>query len=113
MEEWICFDMSIISFEKEDLVKDLDAILSEYAPEGKTIKDFTGGYIQQLTNSNVFVAYYGTDKNKNKNTVRMTIPDNEVDLFYVMLKAKIHEMKYSGKTKKIVVSLASRKLGKK
>ena len=100
-----------IEIKEDELTKDMNELLDEYAPEGKSSKDFNGGYIQQLKNSNQLVAYFGHDKNNNRITIKITIDDSELDLFYIMLKAKIHEMK-SAKTKTVRVSMAQRKLDK-
>lgn len=106
------FDKRLFKLELEELVKDINSVLDEIAPDGKTNKDFTGGYIQQLQNSNQFVAYFGQKGNtKNRDTVKVNIQADELDLFYVMLKAKIHEMKQS-KTKTVTVSMAKRKYDK-
>ena len=106
------FDVSILNNAEESLVKDLDELLDEIAPEGKSVKNFTGGYIQQLKNSNQMVAYFGTKiGTNNRDTVKITIQADELDLFYIMLKAKIHSMR-NEKTKTVSVSMAQRKLAK-
>ena len=88
---------------------DFNDLLDDIAPEGKTSKDFNGGYIQQLKNSNQLVAFFGSDKNKNRITVKVLIDDTELDLFYIMLKAKVLDMK-NKETKTVKVSMAQRKL---
>lgn len=106
----VLFNDEVLKIGLEELVKHIDSLLDDIAPEDKDNKDFTGGYIQQLKNSNVFVAYYGTkagDNNRNKDTVRVDIQADELDMFYMMLKAKIHDMRNSG-TKTVKVSMAQR-----
>ena len=106
------FDKKVLSYSMEDLNMDINELLNDVAPAGKTNKDFTGGYIQQLKNSNQMVAYFGTKAGtKNRDTVKITISADELDLFYMMLKVKIHEMK-NETTKTIAVSMAARKLAK-
>lgn len=93
------FDDSILDITKGELVKSMDELLDSIAPEGKTKDNFTGGYIQQLKNSTRFTAFFGTKVGStNKDTVQVNIEDNEMDLMYIMLKAKIHEMKNSKAT---------------
>ena len=59
------------------------------------------------------VAYFGTKADgKNRDSVKITVPDNEVDDVYMMLKAKIHEMN-NGNTKKETVSFTQRRLAKR
>lgn len=107
------FDTSVLDNGEEELVKDFNELLDDISPEDKSIDDFTGGYIQQLKNSNQLVAYFGTKKGtNNRDTVKVTIEADELDLFYVMLKAKIHSMK-DKKTKTVKVSMAQRRLDKK
>ena len=106
------FNISVLENSKEDLVRDLNELLEEVSPKGKTVKNFTGGYIQQLKNSNQLVAYFGTKEGtNNRDTVKITIDADELDLFYVMLKAKIHSMR-NDKAKVVKVSMAQRKLDK-
>ena len=93
---YIIFDTALMQSTKGELLNSINDILDEIAPEGKTREDFTGGYIQQLKNSTRFTAFFGTKKGStNKDTVQMGIEDNEMDLMYIMLKAKIHDMKSS------------------
>ena len=107
------FNGDILEMTVEELIVEIDALLDEHAPEGKSHKDFTGGYVQQLKNSNQLVAYYGTKQGqKNRDTVKMEVEANELDDMYIMLKAKIHSMK-SSQTKTVRVSLAQRRLAKK
>lgn len=97
----------------KDLVNDINSLLDDVAPEGKSNIDFTGGYVQQLSNSNQLVAYFGTKKGtNNRDTVKITIDGNELDDMYLMLKAKIHDIR-NYKTKTVTVSMAQRRLSKK
>lgn len=106
------FDKNLFNLERKELVKDINEILDDIAPAGKSNKDFTGGYVQQLKNSNQFVAYFGQRADgKNRDTVKANIEANELDLFYIMLKAKIHEMR-NEHTKTVSISMAKRKLEK-
>jgi hypothetical protein len=103
-------DKSVLSYDIKDLLMDIDTLLTEHLPEGKTLKDFTGGYVQQLKNSNQLVCYFGTKKNsKNRCTVKITIEQDELDLAYIMLKAKIHSMRSNG-AKAVKVSIAQMRL---
>ena len=106
------FKTGVMEMEVKDLLVEINEYLDEIAPEGKTSKNFNGGYVQQMKNSCQLVAYFGTAKDgKNRDSVKITVPDNEVDDVYMMLKAKIHEMN-SGNTKKETVSFAQRRLAK-
>lgn len=106
------FDLNVLKRKEGELVIDFNELLDDIAPEGKNQYNFTGGYIQQLKNSNQLVAYFGTKKDtNNRDTVKVTIEEDELDLFYVMLKAKIHSMKQV-KTKTVRISMAKRKLDK-
>ncbi len=104
------FDSRVLNYNIGELMRDMDELLDDIAPEGKDKSNFTGGYVQQLKNSNRFTAFFGTKAGTtNKSTVQIDIPDDEVDLMYLMLKAKIHKMKNARqKVKKI--SLAERRL---
>ncbi len=107
------FNKEVLKMTLEELLTDIDELIDDVSPEGKSVKDFTGGYVQQLKNSNQFVAYFGTKAGtKNRDTIKVTIQADELDLFYTMLKAKIHDMK-NAKTKTVSVSMAQRKLAKK
>ena len=113
MEE--LFDKEIFSMTVEDLLDEINSLLEDSSPEGKSVKDFTGGYVQQLKNSTQLVLYYGTktgDKNKNRDTVKVHIEQDEVDQAYMMLKCKIHDMRSNG-AKVEKTSLAQRRLAKK
>jgi len=108
------FDETLFTITLEDIMVDINEIITEAAPEGKTVTDFTGGYIQQLKNSTQFVAYYGTKEGtKNRSTAKITIADNEIDTYYMMLKAKIHDMKRNGAKTPTIISLAERRLRRK
>jgi len=52
-------DTSINSYTQEKLLYAFDTILEENTPPNKTIKDFNGGNIQCLVNSNKLVLHYG------------------------------------------------------
>ena len=96
----------------KELLEDIDSVLDDYAPEGKDHTYFNGGYVQQLKNSNQLVAYFGMKKGqKNRDAVKIQIPADELDLMYLMLKAKIHELQNEG-TKTVRVSMAQRRLAK-
>ena len=104
------FDKSVLSYEIKDLLMDIDNVLIQHLPKGKKITDFTGGYVQQLKNSNQLVAYFGSKPDsKNRCTVKITIEQDELDIAYMMLKAKIHSMRANG-AKAVKVSLAQARL---
>lgn len=107
------FDKSVLSYAPKELLMDIDIILTQNLPEGKKIKDFTGGYVQQLKNSNQLVAYFGTQKGtNNRSTCKITIEADELDLAYMMLKAKIHSMRTNG-AKAVKVSIAQIRLDRR
>lgn len=107
------FQTEVLEMKLEDLLSEINEYLNEIAPEGKTSEHFNGGYVQQMKNSCQLVAYFGTKADgKNRDSVKVIIPDNELDDVYMMLKAKIHDMKNS-KTKTTSVSFAQRRLAKK
>lgn len=91
----------IMGLDISDLIEQFDLILEENLPEGKSLEDFNGGYVQQLQNDSVFVAFFGTKADgKNKSTSRIGIQSEDIDLMYVMLKAKIHQMRNKKRNKK-------------
>jgi len=97
----------------KELLEDINSILDDFAPEDKDHTDFNGGYVQQLKNSNQLVAFFGMKKGqKNRESVKIQIEADELDEMYMMLKAKIHELKNDG-TKTVKVSLAQRRLTKR
>ena len=107
------FDSSILIITLEEAMAEMDIIIGEMAPskDGKSLKDFTGGYLQQLKNSTQFVAYFGTKPDSNnRSTTKARIEDSEIDEYYLMLKAKIQDMKSNGATVAMPKSLAQRKL---
>ena len=107
------FNTEVLKMTTAELLEDIDSVLDDYAPEGKDHTYFNGGYVQQLKNSNQLVAYFGMKKGqKNRDAVKIQIPADELDLMYLMLKAKIHELQNEG-TKTVRVSMAQRKLAKK
>lgn len=106
------FNKEVLNFERSELVRELNEILDDIAPDNKSSKDFTGGYIQQLKNSNQLVCYFGQKGDgKNRDTVKANIQADELDLFYVMLKSKIHEMR-NRETKTVSLSMANRRIKK-
>ena len=107
------FNVEVLKMTEKDLLDDINSLLDDVAPEGKSHKDFTGGYVQQLKNSNQLVAYFGTKEGtNNRETVKITIDGNELDDMYLMLKVKIHDIR-NYKTKAVTVSMAQRRLAKK
>ena len=97
----------------EDLIEDINSLLDDVAPEGKSHENFTGGYVQQLSNSNQLVAYFGTKEGtNNRHSIKITVDADELDEMYLMLKAKIHDIR-NYKTKTVKVSMAQRRLAKK
>ncbi len=104
------FNKEVLDYSTGVLMTDINELLEDYLPEGKALQDFTGGYIQQLKNSNQFIAFFGTKQGtKNRHSIRIKIQDDEVDLFYMMLKAKIHQMKNES-SNTVSISMAQRKL---
>jgi hypothetical protein len=88
----------------QDMINIFNKILDDNVPSGKVVSDFTGGYIQQMANSNQLVLYFGYkwDEKKqefttNRDTVKLDVASEELDLFYIGLKAKIIEMKFTKK----------------
>ena len=107
------FDKEIFNMTVDDLLKEINDLITDYSPKGKTVDNFTGGYIQQLKNSTQMVLYFGTKgESKNRDTVKVEIEQDEVDQAYMMLKAKIHDMRNNGASK-VKTSLAQRRLAKK
>jgi len=107
------FNTEVLKMTVEDLIEEIDSLLDDVAPEGKSRKDFTGGYVQQLSNSNQLVAYFGTKEGtNNRHSVKITVEADELDEMYMMLKAKIHDIR-KDKTKTVKVSMAQRRLAKK
>lgn len=105
---------ALVAFQYEgitvkDMVNVFNKIVEQNAPIGKTADDFTGGYIQQMSNSNQLVLYYGYkfkdgEKTGNKDTTILDVDDSEIDMFYIGLKAKTIDMrlrKKKGNKKKV------------
>ena len=94
---------------KEMTVRDVanvfTSILKKNVPIGKTIDNFTGGYIQQMSNSCQVVLYFGYKlneegkKTKNRDTVIIKVDETQMDMFYIGLKSKIIEMKFDKQNK--------------
>jgi len=106
------FNTEVLKMTVEDLIEDINSLLDDVAPEGKSHENFTGGYVQQLSNSNQLVAYFGTKAGtNNRDTIKITIDGNELDDMYLMLKAKIHDIR-NYKTKTVKISMAQRRLAK-
>ena len=95
-----------------DMVALFKEVVANNVPKDKALEDFTGGYIQQMSNSNQLVMYFGYKKKtnddgvveptKNRATSIVNIPAEELDIFYVGLKAMVTHMrinKHSGKHK--------------
>lgn len=107
------FDSSILTTPLTDSLQDINDIITAIAPEGKTLDDFTGGYLQQLKNSTQFVAYFGTKSNtKNRATAKLSIKDTELDEYYLMLKAKLSSMRQADMPVTLTLSLQERKLAR-
>ncbi len=81
------FNKEVLNYTEERLTMVLDEIIEENLPEGKTIVDFTGGYVQQLKHRTVVVLFFGY-KGKNPLSVKINIDPKEIDLYYMMVKAK-------------------------
>mgnify|MGYP006899600792 FL=1 len=98
-----------------DMLKLFENVVKDNIPEDKRYEDFTGGYIQQLSNSNQLVLYFGYKtkydelekkyvNTKNRATSVLNISSEEIDIFYVGLKimvAHIKLNKHSGKNKNV------------
>ena len=75
----------------EELVQIFDDILADNLPEGKNVSDFTGGYIQQLSNSVTLICYIGyKEDGKNKEVARIKIDNEDIDMGYMLLKVKMN-----------------------
>lgn len=100
------FNKGVLEMTVEQLIVGVNKLLNEHAPAGKTVDDFTGGYIQQLKNSTRLTAFFGTKTgSNNKATSQIDIEPEDIDLMYLMLKAKIHEMRNSkAVVKKVSIS---------
>jgi hypothetical protein len=114
------FDKGVFSMNTEDLLFDMDLMLGGNLPDGKELKDFNGGYVQQLENSTRFVAFFGTEKGttdsgkpkKNRASAVIDIDSDDIDTMYIMLKLKLHELRNS-KRKVKKVSLSAIRLARK
>lgn len=105
------FDKGVFSMTTKDLLEDVNSLIEDISPENKTVKDFTGGYVQQLKNSVQFVAYFGTKiGTKNRDTIKIDIELDEMDMMYAMLKVKIHDMRTKKNNK---ISLMNRSVSRK
>ncbi|MCK5536021.1 MAG: hypothetical protein KAI79_04295 [Bacteroidales bacterium] len=104
--EKVSFNTDILNYTQKEFIMGLDAILNDNLPEGKTVDDFTGGYIQQLKNSNRLTCFFGTKEDgKNKSTVQIAIATEDLDLTYLMLKCKVQDLhNKTSKIKKVSMS---------
>lgn len=98
-----------------DMLKLFERVVKENIPTEKKYEDFTGGYIQQLSNSNQLVLYFGYKRKydkekgelvntKNRESVKLNISSEELDIFYVGLKIMVANLrinKHSGKNKNV------------
>ncbi len=74
----------------EEINEMLDAnVITAQLPEGKTLEDFTGGYVNILKSSSKVVLFFGYKPDK-KNTVSVTmkIDKQHEDLWFKVLKFK-------------------------
>ena len=94
-----------------DMIDTFNNLVRDNVPEDKTYDDFTGGYVQQMANSNQLVLYFGykqrfdEDKKKmvntkNKATTILNIDYADIDIMYVGLKAKVTDMRLNKHKKK-------------
>ena len=81
------FDTNMLDYNEEELNVILDQILTELRPGKKSLSDFTGGYVQQLKHKTVAVFFFGY-KGSNPDAIKITINPKEIDLYYLMIKAK-------------------------
>ena len=64
-------------------------IIESQLPEGKTLKDFTGGHVNILKNSSKVVLYFGYKKgSKNPVSVSIKIEKQDEDLWFKVLQFK-------------------------
>jgi len=82
------FDKTYLNYSEKDLTMLFDKLIEENAPEGKTTDDYTGCYIQMLKTKISLVLFYGYTKNNNPIGVKVSVDSKEVDLLYLMMKAK-------------------------
>lgn len=102
------FDERVFSMNTDDLLADADSLIESMVPENKELKDFTGGYVQQLKNSVQFVAYFGTKVgSNNRDSVKVDIEPDEMDMMYAMLKVKIHSMRTNKKNKVSLMKMSA------
>ena len=105
--------IEIIKMTTEELISVIDGLIKDYLPKDKKLEDFTGGYVQQSIHSTKFIAFFGTKQNSNnRSSVQIPIEDGDMDIMYMMLKAKIHSIR-STKIPINKVSLTSRILENK
>ena len=110
MEMLEVFDRRVFNMTTDDLLADANELITSMAPEGKSLDDFTGGYVQQLKNSVQFVAYFGTKiGSNNRDTVKVDIELDEMDMMYAMLKVKIHSMRANKKKKVSLMALSNKR----
>ena len=99
-----------ISAEQNEINKSyieaFDEVINYMAPEDKTVQDFTGGYIYHTATNTKLVIAYGTKPNStNKSTSTIVISEDEVELYFTLLRIKINDLRNSKKKTNRLTSL--------
>lgn len=88
--------MSIIEVKKELDVKRgvamIEKMLEKHKgdlPEGKSIKDFGGGYVEMLKTKAKVVLYFGFDHQKNRVSIKFQVKQTDVLLWCEAISEKI------------------------
>jgi len=88
--------MSIIKIEKDlnvnrgvAMIEKMLAKHKDDLPEGKTIQDFGGGYVEMLKTKAKVVLYFGFDSQKNRVSIKFQVKQTDVILWTEAIAEKI------------------------
>jgi hypothetical protein len=88
--------MSIIEIKKDlnanrgiAMIEKMLEKFKEELPEGKTINDFGGGYVEMLKTKAKVVLYFGFDAHKNRVSIKFQVKQDEIILWCEAIAEKI------------------------
>ena len=98
--------------EIEDFVKIVDSeIIAKKLPKGKTLSDFTGGYINILKNKTKVVLFFGyREDGKNKVEVSIDIDKSEEDIWLKVFQFKRNLMNRETNTVSLAELIVTRQV---
>ena len=85
------FNKTYLNYSEKDLRMTYEKLIKLHLPEGKTTEDYTGANLQILKSKVSLVLFFGYTKSNNPISKRVNVDLKEVDLIYLMMKAKAIE----------------------